>query len=110
MVKALVASFESNDRRIFWIAVGFLLFSLGLYVYFLSISVVSVVSRKSAQQQAVRLAASISMLESQYVALDKRIDLTLAHQLGFVDIDVPTYLSKNGDERSFSLRTESSRE
>ncbi len=106
MVKALVASFESNDRRIFWVAVGFLLLSLGLYIYFLSISVVSVVSRRTAEQQAVRLAASISMLESQYVALDKNIDLTLAHQLGFIDIDVPTYLSKNGDEHSFSLRTQ----
>ena len=106
MVKALVASFESHDRRIFWIAVAFLLLSLGVYVYFLSISVVSVVSRRSAEQQAGRLAASISILESQYVALDKSIDLSLAHRLGFVDIEVPTYLSKNGDERSFSLRTQ----
>lgn len=106
MVKAMLASFESHDRRIFWITVSFLVVSLGLYAYFLSISVVSVVSRKSAQQQAVRLASSISILESQYVALDKSIDLTLAHSLGFVDIDVPTYLSKNGDGRTFSLRTQ----
>ena len=108
MVKALVASFESHDRRIFWIAVSFLLLSLGLYIYFLSISVVAVVSRRSAEGQAVRLSASISILESQYVALDKRIDLSLAHQLGFNDVDVPTYLSKGGDEHSFSLRTDSS--
>ena len=68
MIKAVVAQFEIHDRRIFWIFAALLLLALGIYIYFLSIAVVAVVSRRSAEQQAVRLSASISILETQYVA------------------------------------------
>ena len=105
MVKAILSQFEEHDRRIFWLFASFLFISLFIYLYFLSISVFAVVARKSAELDSEKISANISVLESQYAILDKGIDLTLAHKLGFVDSPIPTYVSSVSDNKTFSLRT-----
>ena len=74
------------------------------YVYFLSISVYAVVTRRSAEKETTVLSAKISLLESQYVALDKRINLDLAHAQGFVDVTIPRYISHEGTHDTLTLR------
>lgn len=104
MVKSIIAQFEVHDRRIFWSILTCTGIALALYVYFLSVSVYAVVVRKQAESDSERLAARISILESQYVALDKKIDLDLAHQLGFIDISVPRYVSKADTQGTLTMR------
>ncbi len=106
MVKEVFIHFEEHDRRIFWSVVFLLSISLAAYVYFLSISVYAVVTRKVAESRATSVSAHVSSLESQYVALDKRIDLALAHERGFADIAVPKYLSQGGPNKTLTLRTD----
>ena len=104
MVKVLLTQFEEHDRKIFWTLCTLVLVFLSLYVYFLSVSVYAVVSRKSAENTAGTLNARIAQLESEYAILDKHIDLALAHERGFVDIAVPKYLFRDKPESSLSLR------
>lgn len=110
MIKTLLSQFEEYDRRIFWGFVIFLVMSLTVYVYFLSMSVFAVVERKGAESQSSKINSHMSMLESEYVTLDKHIDLTLAHERGFADISVPKYLTTGSPEKTLSLRTGYSRE
>jgi hypothetical protein len=104
MTKTIAAQFEEYDRRIFWTLFMSIAFGLALYVYFLSTSVYAVVVRKQAEGESERLAAKVSLLESQYVALGKRIDLELAHAEGFVDIAVPRYVRTGESHNTFTLR------
>lgn len=106
-MKSVLLQFEEHDRRIFWIIVAFFVCSLSLYIYFLGVSVFAVIERKGAEQRSNSLTANIMSLESKYVMLNKRIDLTLAHDKGFVEVIAPLYVRATGGEKSFSLRTRS---
>lgn len=109
-MKSVLLQFEENDRRIFWVSILFFICSLSLYIYFLGVSVFAVIERKGAERQFSTLTASISNLESKYVVLDRKINLALAHDRGFVDISVPQYVASDATEKTFTLRTEQSSE
>lgn len=104
MVKAVLLTFNEHDRRIFWISAIFFICSLALYVYFLGISVFAVIERKGAEQRAAKLSASIMSLESRYVSLSGRIDLTLAKERGFQEVDAPTYIDARKTDGGLSVR------
>ncbi len=110
MIKTVLLQFEEYDRRIFWGFALLLVVSIAVYVYFLSISVLAVIERKGAESLSNKINSHMSVLESEYVTLDKHIDLALAYERGFADISVPKYLSVGSPEKSFSLRTEHNRE
>ncbi len=110
MIKTVLSQFEEHDRRIFWGFIMLLVTSLAVYVYFLSMSVFAVIERKGAESYSNKINSHMSMLESEYVTLDKHIDLALAHERGFADISVPKYLSTVSPEKTFSLRTGYNRE
>jgi hypothetical protein len=106
MIHAILLQFEEHDRRIFWVLALLLIACLSFYIYFLSVSVVSVIARKTAEQATVRLSADVSMLESEYVVLDRVINLSLAHERGFSDITAPRYISQNTEGGTLTLRDE----
>lgn len=94
MVKTLITQFEQNDRGIFWMLAALLGISVAVYLYFLSVSVGAVIARKSAEQGVGVITSKISMLETKYVALDRRIDPALAREQGFIEIAVPKYITQ----------------
>lgn len=108
MVQVLLTHFEDYDRRIFWSLSASILVLLGFYITFLGVSVFAVVERKHAEAQADTLNAGVAQLESQYAVLDRHINLAMAHNRGFVDIAVPTYLYRDKPEIALSLRSETS--
>lgn len=95
MVKTLIAQFEENDRSIFWMLAALLGIAVALYLYFLSVSIGAVIARKSGEQNIGVITSKISMLETTYVALDRRIDPALAREQGFIDISVPKYITQD---------------
>jgi len=93
MVSNILGQFSKHDRGIFWSLVAIGTFGLLLYVYFVGIAVVSVVTRKEAERELGRFTAQVAVLESAYALLDRAIDLKLAHTQGFVDVSAPEYIS-----------------
>lgn len=106
MFKGLVTQFEEYDRRIFWAVLLLIVAALLAYVYFLSLSVYGVIARKQAETKVADLSTKVSVLESRYAALDKHINLELAHTRGFVDIAVPRYISREATGDTLTLRGE----
>ena len=104
MWKTAILQFEEYDRKIFWSLSALLGLAVLAYLYFLSMSVYAVIERKSAESESESLSSKVSLLESEYVKLDKRITLELAHEQGFVDITVPRYISREGSHDTFTLR------
>ena len=104
MINEFILHFETHDRRIFWILALCIGAAISLYIYFLSVSVYAVIARKHAETLGARTSAHISELESHYVALDKTIDLALAHERGFSDISAPIYIAHEAPRATLSLR------
>lgn len=110
MFKAALFQFNEHDRRFFWAFVGLLSVAIAAYVYFLSISVYAVVARKTAESESRVINAHLSQLESSYAEIDRRINLALAHDQGFLDIAVPKYITHRENTKTLSLRTDTSGE
>ena len=104
MVESLLTQFEAYDRKIFWTMLVLTGLVMVAYLYFLSVSVYAVIGRRTAERDLDKLSAKISVLESQYVSLDKRISLDMAHAQGFMDIAVPRYISRGAARDTFTLR------
>lgn len=104
-MKTFIYHFEEYDRRIFWVVFSLSLCAVFSYVYFLSISVHAVVARRTAEFASERLQTEIAQFESQYVNLDKRIDLAFAKEHGFVNIVTPTYIRASETSKEFTLRS-----
>lgn len=104
MFTAIISQFEEHDRRIFWVFAALFAVVLASYVYFLGISVYAVIDRKHAEQETGLMNAKISQLESQYVALDKVIDLALAKAQGFSEVATPQYISQTVPQKTLTLR------
>lgn len=106
MIDKLVTQFEDNDRRIFWSLITLTGVAIFLYVYFLSISVFAVVNRRLAEREVDRLTINISVLESSYATLEKKISLELAVNMGFKEISVPRYVRREVARDALTLRTD----
>ncbi len=104
MQRTLTQHFEEYDRRIFWTVCWCTAFTIFLYIYFLGTSVYSVIARKQAEVNVANLTSRISQLESEYVLLDKKINLDLAHTKGYIDVAVPRYVSRATSHDTFTLR------
>lgn len=97
------------DRRAVWVAIGLVVLSASLYVYFLTASIIAVVERNQAERKIESLAGVVSGLESRYVDVGKRIDLSLAAEKGFHEVASPRYVSLGGDTTQGGLSLASDR-
>ena len=104
MFNTVRTQFEEHDRRIFWALLMLGGCAVLLYVYFIGVAVVSVVARKEAESELGRMTAAVATLESAYAALDRTIDLTLAHKEGFVDVSAPRFVSTESRTDVLTLR------
>lgn len=78
---------NNNDleKRVFRGMVYFSSFLVLCYFLLLSNMVWNIVSRKSLETQAMHLNNEVSNLELQYLASADKIDLDLAHSMGFTE-------------------------
>jgi len=79
-------------------------FALFAYIYFIGLSVLSVVDRKETERMTGRVGAEVAGLESEYAALDQRIDLLAATTAGFKEVTDPRYVNREGERETLSLR------
>lgn len=107
-VDAILNTIAVYDRRVVWVALGLVVISASLYVYFLTASIVAVVERNQAERKIESLAGVVSGLESRYVDVGKRIDLSLAAEKGFHEVASPRYVTLAGEapESGLSLASE----
>ncbi len=82
------------EQRIFaGLFIGVLL-TAGLYIYFISISVVNVVQREEIEQQVGGLYSRVGELEAEYIKLSYNITRDEARALGFVAPSNLSYASR----------------
>lgn len=73
-----------TERLLFFVASSVLFILFGLYVYFISVSVVRVIARKEVDREIAHAHSRIGKLESAYIAAQQAISLDIIVQYGFV--------------------------
>lgn len=76
----------------------------GLYIYFLSRSVLNVVMREEVEVEISALSSSIGELEFQYIALKNSVDVERAEEFGLVALRDKEYVARHSlAERGLTL-------
>lgn len=88
MTKANTTPYHT-ERHLFFAALSFLFILFGLYVYFVSASVVHVVARKEIDREVAQVSSRIGDLESAYITAKQAIAPDSIEQYGFVTTLAP---------------------
>ena len=88
------------EQQIFAVLFAGILIVSGLYIYFISISVVNVVQREEVGQQMAGLYSRVSELEAEYIKLSYGITREEALSLGFIEPKNLSYASR----KAFALQ------
>ncbi len=86
------------ERRAFSILLIALAILVAAYLYFVTASVLHVMARTEAVNQAQAIAASIGGLEKQYLALSQSVSPQEAPALGLAPISNVSYVYRPGNE------------
>lgn len=86
--------FNNLEERIFFTLMSLLVFSVILYLYFMSVTVLSVVQRTSAMNQTKILDTKISEIESEYMSIGALADLSSVKAEGYKEIAKIDYVSR----------------
>lgn len=89
----------NNEKTIFWTIVGALLLSVGFYIYFINATVHNVVARQNLENEASSLTLKIGNQEFQYITMRNNVTLATAHSMGFKDVSVKTFISKDNSRQ-----------
>lgn len=86
-----------EESRLFYIACSLFVVVSGLYMYFVSASVMHVVMRKEIDSQIVEMATSISQLDAKYIEMQHSVSSDIASLKGFAIADKKVFIDKTND-------------
>ncbi len=85
----------NREKTIFWGLLGALFISFGFYMYFINTTVHNVVIRQNLESEAGALTLSIGSKEFEYITKRNAVTLSLAHSLGFKDVETKKFISRS---------------
>ena len=85
----------NRGKTIFWTLLGIFFLCAGFYMYFINSTVHNVVTRQNMEKEAGQLALKIGSEEFQYITMRNAITLPLAYSLGFKNVSVKTFVSRD---------------
>ena len=98
---------EIRDRKnIFWVTTSGIVISLGLYFYFVSHTVYTVVLRQRAEKSINAIEGNVEKLEATYSDLKTRVTTDLAQSKGFTNVSSIMYISRKSLGKGLSLNNE----
>jgi hypothetical protein len=83
-----------HQQRLFFAVLSLFLILFGLYVYFISASVVHVIARKEVDGEIARVNSHVSDLEAQYMAAKQAVAPETIAEYGFVPASQKVYIVK----------------
>lgn len=85
----------TRHKHILFGLLGAVCLLVGLYVYFVNVTVHNVVARRELEEQMVVIATTVSQLESEYITLKSEVTLDVAASRGFAQADVEQFVSRS---------------
>lgn len=80
-------------EKIFTFLVTGIVVMTSLYVFFLQKAIVNVVARENIVKQSRSLSTDVSELESKYFIVKNTVNIDLAHEKGFKDSEITSFIS-----------------
>ncbi len=84
--------FRYKEKIFTFLVVGIVTLT-SLYVFFLQKAIVSVIARENIVKQSRSLSTEVSELEGKYFIVKNTINIELAHEKGFRDSEISSFIS-----------------
>lgn len=94
-MKTKVMHISHVQKDLFWATLIIFMMCVGLYMYFLGLSIRNVAIRQNVSEQVVSLRSQVASLEFQYVALQNSVTGDMALAKGFVAQAPTQYITKD---------------
>ncbi|HYC82934.1 MAG TPA: hypothetical protein VEB60_00085 [Candidatus Paceibacterota bacterium] len=75
------------EEKAVWASFAMIVLLVISYLYLVNSSVFNIMARREAEEKISSLGTQVALLESQYIELSSRIDMDLARQFGFREIE-----------------------
>lgn len=85
---------NSIEKRIFLLVATIGIFMFGLYIYFVSASVVHVVIRTEINQEIKKVSSEISLLEGRLITAQHKISSDIASLQGYIDTSDKIFIDR----------------
>lgn len=89
-----------------YIILTFIFATALFYVYFANTTIRTVTLLEKTKKEMRTLSVVVSEMESQRLSAENNISIARAEQLGFVEVSQPTFLMKDSQKASLSLKTD----
>ena len=93
-MKKNTAQIHIFEKRIVISLLTLIALLVGMYIFFVSSSIVNALVREEIEQKITATYSHMSDLESKYLAQQNTITLQLAYELGFSDIKNKTFVTR----------------
>ncbi len=93
-----------DESRLFYSVLSVLVMTVGLYMYFVSSSILNVVMRKEVDSQIADMGTGISELEALYIEMQHSVSSDIATHKGFVVAPEKIFIDTNADTLVMSTR------
>jgi hypothetical protein len=101
------ATLYAGERTAVMVAGSCFVLAFGLYMYFLSASIVNVVIRQEIDTEIRETSTRIAELEARYVAAKGTVTEATASEKGFMNASTKTFVSKKSENVVLSRNDES---
>lgn len=82
------------ERRFFIVLIFSIFILSGLYIFFVSSSIINVLVREEIELEMAKLHSQLGEVESTYITQKDAISIELAHSLGFTDVSKKTFITR----------------
>lgn len=92
-----------NRKSIFWVLLSLLLLLLGLYLYFVTQTIINTATYEKVEKSIAVLDSNLSELEAESIALKRKVDLDLVEKLGYKEVANVKFIDRNLINQTLSL-------
>lgn len=89
-----------------YILLTFIFVATLFYIYFVNTTIRTVTLLEKTKKEMGSLNVDVSEMESKRLSAEDNISVAKAKLLGFVEINYPTFIMKNSQKTSLSLKTD----
>ncbi len=83
----------NKEKTIFWSITSAIFMLMGMYIYYINLTVHNVVARQNLENEASSLTLLIGNKEFEYISKRNQVNLALAYSMGFTEVKSKSYIS-----------------
>lgn len=102
MKKTKSQTLNINQTTVVWALVAFIVLSIGLYIYFVNVTILQTADRQHIEEIITDTKSQISQLELEFIENNRGVTKEYAESLGFKEASSVVFLTRSDTRLTFN--------